>query len=138
LVFSIAFGISVDDTIHFLAKYRMELKNRAWAQSECVINALKETGLSMFYTSIILFCGFNMFSLSQFGGTQALGMLVSLTLIVAMITNLVVLPSILLSLHRWLNSKTFQEPYFQFLEEDEDIQLDALQIEHGDENKSID
>jgi predicted RND superfamily exporter protein len=135
LVFSIAFGISVDDTIHFLAKYRMELKQRAWAQSECVINALKETGLSMFYTSIILFCGFNMFSLSQFGGTQALGMLVSLTLIVAMITNLVILPSILLSLHRWLNSKSFQEPYFQFLEEEEDIELDALQIEQTENHK---
>lgn len=135
LVFSIAFGISVDDTIHFLAKYRMELKSRAWAQSECVINALKETGLSMFYTSIILFCGFNMFSLSQFGGTQALGMLVSLTLIVAMITNLVVLPSILMSLHRWLNTKSFQEPYFQFLEEEEDIELDALQIEGSDPEK---
>jgi predicted RND superfamily exporter protein len=129
LVFSIAFGISVDDTIHFLAKYRMELKNRAWAQSECVINALKETGLSMFYTSIILFCGFNMFSLSQFGGTKALGMLVSLTLIVAMTTNLVLLPTILLSLHRWLNTKSFQEPYFQLLEEEEDIDLNALRVE---------
>ena len=129
LVFSIAFGISVDDTIHFLAKYRMELKTRAWAQGACVINALKETGLSMFYTSIILFCGFNMFSLSQFGGTQALGMLVSLTLIVAMVTNLVLLPSILLSLQRWLNTKSFQEPYFQFLEEDEDIELGDLKIE---------
>jgi predicted RND superfamily exporter protein len=129
LVFSIAFGISVDDTIHFLAKYRMELKTRAWAQGECVVNALKETGLSMFYTSIILFCGFNMFSLSQFGGTQALGMLVSLTLIVAMVTNLVLLPSILLSLQRWLNTKSFQEPYFQFLEEEEDIELGDLKIE---------
>jgi predicted RND superfamily exporter protein len=129
LVFSIAFGISVDDTIHFLAKYRMELKTRAWAQGACVVNALKETGLSMFYTSIILFCGFNMFSLSQFGGTQALGMLVSLTLIVAMVTNLVLLPSILLSLQRWLNTKSFQEPYFQFLEEEEDIELGDLKIE---------
>jgi len=134
LVFSIAFGISVDDTIHFLAKYRMELKTRAWAQGDCVINALKESGLSMFYTSIILFCGFNMFSLSQFGGTQALGMLVSLTLIVAMVTNLVLLPSILLSLQRWLNTKSFEEPYFQFLDEDEDIELDALRVEEKDES----
>jgi predicted RND superfamily exporter protein len=129
LVFSIAFGISVDDTIHFLAKYRMELKARAWAQGACVTFALRETGLSMFYTSIILFFGFNMFSLSQFGGTQALGMLVSLTLIVAMITNLVLLPSILLSLQQWLNTKSFQEPYFQFLEEEEDIELGDLKIE---------
>jgi predicted RND superfamily exporter protein len=70
-----------------------------------------------------------MFSLSQFGGTKALGMLVSLTLIVAMTTNLVLLPTILLSLHRWLNTKSFQEPYFQLLEEEEDIDLNALRVE---------
>jgi hypothetical protein len=56
-------------------------------------------------------------------------MLVSLTLIVAMVTNLVLLPSILLSLQRWLNTKSFQEPYFQFLEEEEDIELGDLKIE---------
>jgi predicted RND superfamily exporter protein len=56
-------------------------------------------------------------------------MLVSLTLIVAMVTNLVLLPSILLSLQQWLNTKSFQEPYFQFLEEEEDIELGDLKIE---------
>lgn len=128
LVFSIAFGISVDDTIHFLAKYRQELKNRAWDLNGCVLRALRETGLSMFYTSIVLFFGFNMFSLSQFGGTQALGLLVSLTLLVAMITNLVVLPSLLLSLQRKLSTKSFKEPYFELLDEEEDIELDDLQV----------
>jgi uncharacterized protein len=128
LVFSIAFGISVDDTIHFLAKYRQELKNRAWDLNGCVINALKETGLSMFYTSIVLFFGFNMFSLSQFGGTQALGILVSLTLLVAMLTNLIVLPSLLLTLQRKVTTKSFREPYLELLDEEEDIELDELSV----------
>ncbi len=137
LVFSIAFGISVDDTIHFLAKYRQELKSRAWDINGCVLNALRETGLSMFYTSIVLFFGFNMFSLSQFGGTQALGLLVSLTLFVAMITNLVLLPSLLLSLQRKLSTKSFREPYFELLDEEEDIELDDLQVKLNpvEENK---
>jgi predicted RND superfamily exporter protein len=71
LVFSIAFGISVDDTIHFLAKYRQELKYKEWDIKNCVIIAIRESGLGMFYTSIILFCGFSVFLFSQFGGTQA-------------------------------------------------------------------
>jgi uncharacterized protein len=129
LVFSIAFGISVDDTIHFLAKYRQELKHRAWDLNGCVLNALKETGLSMFYTSIVLFFGFNMFSLSQFGGTQALGLLVSLTLLVAMVTNLILLPSLLLTLQRKVTTKSFREPYMELLDEEEDIELDELSVQ---------
>ena len=58
LVFSIAFGISVDDTIHFLAKYRQELKANNWKIKKSVYRALRETGVSMFYTSIVLFFGF--------------------------------------------------------------------------------
>ena len=108
LVFSIAFGISVDDTIHYLAKYRLELKSKQWDLKQCIIMAIREAGLGMFYTSIILFCGFIMFTFSQFGGTQALGLLVSLTLLVAMITNLVVLPTLLLSLERRITTKSFE------------------------------
>ena len=58
LVFSIAFGISVDDTIHFLAKYRQELIANNWRIKQSVYAALRETGVSMFYTSIVLFSGF--------------------------------------------------------------------------------
>ena len=129
LVFSIAFGISVDDTIHFLAKYRQELKVRSWDIKACVINALRETGLSMFYTSIVLFFGFSMFALSQFGGTQALGMLVSLTLLVAMLTNLAVLPSLLLSLENRIATKAFREPYINIYDEEVDIDLDDLKVD---------
>ena len=96
LVFSIAFGISVDDTIHFLAKYRMELKTSKWNIKQAVLIALRETGVSMIYTSIILFFGFGIFVASDFGGTQALGLLVATTLFTAMLANLVLLPSLLL------------------------------------------
>jgi uncharacterized protein len=137
LVFSIAFGISVDDTIHYLAKYRQELKSRKWDLKQCVIISIRESGLGMFYTSVVLFCGFSMFSFSQFGGTQALGLLVSLTLLVAMITNLVLLPSLLLTLDRLITTKSFEEPYFEAYDEDSDIEWDDLKIQsHEDETKN--
>lgn len=129
LVFSIAFGISVDDTIHYLAKYRMELKAKQWDLKECVIMAIREAGLGMFYTSIVLFCGFSVFSFSQFGGTQALGLLISLTLLVAMITNLLILPSLLLSLESRLTTKSFVEPYFDAYTEESDIDWDNLDLQ---------
>jgi predicted RND superfamily exporter protein len=105
LVFSIAFGISVDDTIHFLAKYRQELKVNNGNIKRSVILALHEVGLSMAYTSIVLFFGFSIFNMSTFGGTKALGMLVSITLLVAMFSNLILLPSLLLTLERSMTDK---------------------------------
>lgn len=106
LVFSIAFGISVDDTIHFLAKYRQELSANNGEIKISVLNALRETGLSMFYTSIVLFFGFGIFIASDFGGTVALGLLVSLTLMVAMLSNLILLPCLLLTLDKLISVKT--------------------------------
>lgn len=100
LVFSIAFGISVDDTIHFLAKYRQELIANSWRIQKSVYAALRETGVSMFYTSIVLFFGFLVFTTSSFGGTIALGGLVSVTLLLAMVSNLLLLPSLLLTFER--------------------------------------
>lgn len=97
LVFSIAFGISVDDTIHFLAKYRQELKVNQFHIKTSVYTALHETGVSMFYTSIVLFFGFLVFTASSFGGTVALGGLISITLLVAMVSNLVLLPCLLIT-----------------------------------------
>lgn len=128
LVFSIAFGISIDDTIHFLAKYRQELKANNWNISTAVISALKETGVSMFYTSVVLFFGFSIFIVSDFGGTVALGMLVSVTLLFAMLANLLLLPSLLLSLERIITTQSFNEPLIDILDEEEDIELDALTI----------
>lgn len=137
LVFSIAFGISVDDTIHYLAKYRLELKSKQWDLKECVIMAIREAGLGMFYTSIVLFCGFSMFSFSQFGGTKALGLLISMTLLVAMITNLVILPTLLLSLERRLTTKSFEEPYFDAYAEGDDIDWDHLDMASESEEHTI-
>ncbi|SFT11996.1 hypothetical protein SAMN04487906_3046 [Zhouia amylolytica] len=118
LVFSIAFGISVDDTIHFLAKYRQELAANNWKIQKSVYNALRETGVSMFYTSIVLFFGFSVFMISSFGGTKALGGLVSMTLLFAMLSNLVLLPALLLSLERSIaNKKVLKKPAFDVLTE---------------------
>jgi len=116
LVFSIAFGISVDDTIHFLAKYRQELQANNWKIKKSVYSALQETGVSMFYTSIVLFFGFLVFTVSSFGGTIALGGLVSITLLFAMISNLILLPSLLLTFERKIaNKKVIKEPKFRIL-----------------------
>ncbi|MCW1146700.1 efflux RND transporter permease subunit [Flavobacterium lacisediminis] len=119
LVFSIAFGISVDDTIHFLAKYRQELKANDWKIKRSVYATLKEAGISMFYTSVVLFFGFSVFTLSDFGGTVALGGLVATTLLFAMISNLILLPALLLSLDKTIaNQQEFQEPTLDILAED--------------------
>lgn len=121
LVFSIAFGISVDDTIHFLAKYRQELKHNNWKIKKSVLGALRESGVSMFYTSIVLFFGFSVFMLSSFGGTKALGGLVSLTLLFAMLSNLVLLPTLLLSLEKNVaNKDEFIEPNIDILTHDDE------------------
>ena len=121
LLFSIAFGIAVDDTIHFLAKYRQELITNNWEVKKSVYNALRETGVSMFYTSIVLFFGFSVFTVSNFGGTVALGALVSATLLFAMLSNLLLLPSMLLSLEDSIaNEKVLKEPLIKIIE-DEDV-----------------
>lgn len=121
LVFSIAFGISVDDTIHFLAKYRQELIANNWKIKRSVYAALRETGVSMFYTSIVLFFGFSVFTISSFGGTVALGALVSATLLFAMLANLLLLPSLLLSLERNIaNKKTFKKPSLKIIPDNEE------------------
>lgn len=121
LVFSIAFGISVDDTIHFLAKYRQELATHRWQIKKSVYAALRETGVSMFYTSIVLFFGFSVFVISNFGGTVALGALVSATLLFAMMANLILLPSLLLSLERSIaNKQVLKKPQIDILPIEED------------------
>lgn len=126
LVFSIAFGISVDDTIHFLAKYRQELMATKWKIKKSVYSSLRETGVSMFYTSIVLFFGFSVFMISSFGGTVALGGLVSATLLFAMLANLLLLPSLLLSLEKNIaNENAFKEPALQILEGENDEEHDT-------------
>ncbi|MGV6860209.1 MAG: efflux RND transporter permease subunit [Putridiphycobacter sp.] len=131
LVFSIAFGISVDDTIHFLAKFRQELKLHGHDFRRCILVALRETGVSMIYTSIVLFFGFLVFAFSEFGGTQALGILVSLTLLVAMFSNLLVLPALLFYMQKKMSNKALAEPLFQLYDEEVDIDFERLEINEG-------
>lgn len=137
LVFSVAFGISVDDAIHYLTRYRQELKARRWNIGESVKTALKESGVSMIYTSIVLFFGFSIFATSDFGGTKALGILISFTLLVAMISNLVLLPSLLLSLERRITTQAFKEPLLVIYDEEEDINLDGLTIMKTPAEKTV-
>jgi len=118
LIFSIALGISVDNAIHFLSRYRLHLKQNNWQIEVSVLNALKETGYSMIYSSIVLFFGFYIFTLSTFGGTQAMGYLISFTLLIALISNLFLLPSILLTLDKFMTTRAFKASVLEAAETD--------------------
>jgi predicted RND superfamily exporter protein len=131
IVFSIAFGIAIDNSIQLLAKYRQELRRTSHNIKASVIYAIRETGISIIYTSIVLFFGFGVFSLSKFGGTVSLGVLVALTLLIALFSNLFILPSILLSFER---STTLDPDYEPALElsagfDDEDENEAVLGVE---------
>lgn len=109
LIFSIAFGISSDGTIYLLTKYRQELIKNLGNAPLAISMAIKDTGLSMVYTAVILFFGFGIFSVSSFGGTAALGILISLTLIISLFTNIILLPAILLSINSKKQNKELME-----------------------------
>ena len=100
LIFSIAMGISSDQTIYFITRYRQELHHTHKSISKIVSDTMRETGISMVYIAIVLFFGFGIFSFSTFGSVSALGILLSVTLLVAMISNLTLLPAFLLSVEK--------------------------------------
>ncbi len=100
LIFSIAFGISSDGTIYFLTRYKEEWLKNAKNVKLAVQITIQKTGVSMFYTAMILFFGFFIFTASTFKGTQALGVLVSITLLMAMICNLILLPAFLMGMNK--------------------------------------
>ena len=124
LIFSIAFGISVDDTIHYLAKLRQELRHHKGQVKRSVYKALKETGISMFYTSIVLFFGFLVFTFSNYGGTVALGGLISLTLLMAMFSNLLLLPALVLFMDDLFKNKNQYKSNLVIYPEDENFDTD--------------
>ncbi|MEO5572480.1 MAG: MMPL family transporter, partial [Bacteroidia bacterium] len=130
LIFSIAFGIASDGTIYILTEYRHQLRKVKGANpSSAVSRTIHELGLSMVYTNIILFFGFAIFAVSSFGGTVALGILISTTLLFSLITNFVLLPCILLSLEKFKQARVLmQDPFIMLVDEDEDIDLDKLEI----------
>jgi hypothetical protein len=129
LIFSIALGISVDNAIHYLSRYRLYLIIHNWNIRASVISALRETGYSMIYSSVVLFFGFAIFTTSSFGGTAALGYLISFTLLMAMLSNLFILPSLLLTLNKWITTRRFKEPFLDIFDEELDIELEELKIE---------
>ncbi len=99
LIFSISFGIASDGTIYFLTRYKEELE-RGHSIAKAVSETIRHTGLSMLYTAFILFFGFGIFIASSFKGTFFLGLLISITLLIGMISNLVLLPCFLLTLDK--------------------------------------
>ncbi len=110
LIFSIAMGISSDQTIYFITRYRQELLHTNISISKIVSDTIRETGISMIYIAIVLFFGFGIFSFSTFGSVSALGILLSVTLLVAMISNLTLLPAFLLSIEKRKNKKVKADP----------------------------
>jgi len=133
LIFSITFGISVDNSIRFLAKYRQELLASGFFVPHSVSESILETGKSIIYTSIVLFAGFIIFAFSDFGGTVALGLLTSTTLIISMFTNLILLPALIMTFDKPRKLKEHLliddvDPNFYGEAEDEEIDLSKIKI----------
>lgn len=120
LIFSVAFGIVVDLTIHYLAKYRFELKRQNGNITLAVLNSIEQSGFSMIYTTVILFFGFIIFAFSSFEGTVYLGLLTSLSLLFGLLSNLFLLPSLLLGMEKRMNLKkeSLQQSVLDLNEED--------------------
>lgn len=129
LVFGIALGIAVDNAIFFLARYRLMVKLTKGDLARSVDSAVREVSVGIIYTSVVLVLGFATFAFSRFGGIQAMGVLTTITLLTAMLTNLLVLPALVLSLNKRIMSKTLSEPLLEILDEEEDIELGALTVE---------
>lgn len=134
LIFSITFGISVDNSIRFLAKYRQELLANAFFVPRSVTESILETGKSIIYTSVVLFAGFIIFAFSDFGGTMALGVLTSTTLVISMFTNLILLPALILTFdkpRKTPDQKLLIDEFdssFYGEEDDETIDLSKIKI----------
>jgi predicted RND superfamily exporter protein len=133
LIFSITFGISVDNSIRFLAKYRQELLATGFFVARSVSESILETGKSIIYTSIVLFAGFIIFAFSDFGGTVALGLLTSTTLIISMFTNLILLPALIMTFDKPKKKRDWQlidevDPNFYGEPDDEAIDISRIRI----------
>ena len=134
LIFSITFGISVDNSIRFLAKYRQEILSNNFFIPVAVSDSIMETGKSIIYTSIVLFAGFIIFAFSSFGGIIALGLLTSMTLIISMFTNVILLPSLIMTFDKPKRGKGEHliiddfDSSFYGEHEDEEIDLSKIKI----------
>jgi uncharacterized protein len=132
LIFSITFGISVDNSIRFLAKYRQEILTNNFFIPVAVSESILETGKSIMYTSIVLFAGFIIFTFSSFGSTIALGLLTSITLVISMFTNLILLPALIMTFDKPRKKKgehlLIDEFDSSFYGEGEDEEIDLNKI----------
>ena len=123
LVFSVALGITIDVTIRFLVNFKQELVQHDEGIAETVHRTIKDTGLSIIYTSFILTAGFGVFCLSQFDGTKSLGYLTSMTLLLAMVTNLILLPALLLWMDKVIEKKNTAVSFLMGEDEDDVIKI---------------
>jgi uncharacterized protein len=121
LVFSVALGITIDVTIRFLVSYKHELGRYKDDIPNTVRHTINDTGLSIIYTSLILIAGFGVFALSNFDGTKSLGFLTSLTLLLAMITNLTLQPAMLLWLNKAGRDKKSSTKWLEDGEDEHDV-----------------
>ncbi len=128
LVFSVALGITIDVTIRFLINYKQELPKHNYVIKSAVRATIHDTGLSIIYTSLILIVGFLVFVISHFQGTQALGYLISLTLLLALFVNLTLLPALLVWMDKVMLKKAVQDPLWEVINEEEDIDIDNLTL----------
>jgi hypothetical protein len=105
-----------------------------------VSNTIMEVGKSMVYTSIVLFFGFIIFAFSSFGGTIALGILTSTTLLMSMVTNLVLMPSLIMTFDHGkykVGHKTWIDDLdMDIYHEDEDEEIDLRKINIHDRHGS--
>ena len=133
MIFVIALGIDGDNSIHLLAKFRQEMALNGNRVREAVSVTLSEAGTSMIYTSIVLFVGFSIFAFSEFGGTKALGLLMSASLLITNFSNLILLPSLLVTFEHGKGGdmdtnaliRHYDESYH---EEDDDADLNLKQM----------
>lgn len=133
IVFSIALGIAVDNAIHFLTRYRHELRTNYYNVKVAVIKALYGNGISMLSSLLVLVLGFSIFIFSDFGGTQAMGILITLTLVFSIFCNILLLPMLIYSFSGILSEKSIDKPLLEMFDEPKEASVDEL-IEEENEN----
>lgn len=126
IVFSIALGIAVDNAIHFLTRYRHELRLGNYNVKTAVLNALHGNGISMLSSLLVLVLGFSIFIFSDFGGTQAMGILITLTLIFSLFCNILLLPMLIYSFSSSLSKKSIDKPLLEMFDEPNETVEDEL------------
>jgi predicted RND superfamily exporter protein len=136
LIFSIALGIDGDNSIHLLAKFRQEMAANGRRVRAAISTTLSEAGTSMIYTSIVLFLGFSVFAFSEFGGTKALGLLMSASLLITNFSNLILLPALLVTFEHGkdedsINQSGIRHYDDQYHEEDDDLELNLNRMKKG-------